>query len=131
MLVVCMKNGLTQGQSVFREGMIFKLNETMATEAAGFSAIQLEAKQKRIYGQKIFRKPTVEELIVAYKEKTIVIEDMDTAEKSAVLQMAKSEAEKKVRAAEILMKKEEIPLENPAEQKTSEKIGEDIESLEL
>lgn len=131
MLVVCMKTGLTQGQSVFREGMIFKLNETMATEAAGFSAIQLEAKQKRIYGQKIFRKPTVEELIVAYKEKTIVIEDMDTAEKSAVLQMAKSEAEKKVRAAEILMKKEEIPLENPAEQKTSEKIGEDIESLEL
>lgn len=143
MLVRSNIDGLTLGMSVYRNGAIFKIHDSMAEELRGLSDTQVEMKLKKIYGRPIFRKPTVDEIIEAHRNGSVKVEDLDTAEHAVVLQRARSEAQRKLKATEILFEREEVHIEDvdgviASKQVKSEKIdsvpereAEDVSNLDL
>lgn len=103
MLVYCEKDGLTFGEKVYRKGYVFKLSEVLAKEVLEMSDAQLATKQKRMYGEVIFRRPTTEEVILALQQKTITPFDLEKKEKLLVATKIKSEHQRKVQSAESMM----------------------------
>jgi hypothetical protein len=102
MLVVSEIDGLTQGEKVFRKGMTFVLDETAAKEARTLTDSAMEARQKRIYGKRVYRRALPEEIVAAFKQKFIKIEDMEKEEKKAVVDYVRGDAQQKLDASKAL-----------------------------
>jgi hypothetical protein len=103
MIVVSEIDGLTQGERVFRRGMAFVLDESLAKEIRGLTDSQLEAKQKRVYGKRIYRRAGADELIAAFKSKFIKMDDMEKDEKKAIIEYIRSDGEQKLQTSQALM----------------------------
>jgi hypothetical protein len=102
MLVVSEIDGLTQGEKVYRKGMTFVLDESAAKEARTLTESVLEARQKRIYGKRIYRRALPEDVVHAFKLKLIKIEDMEKEEKKAVVDYVRGDAQQKLDASKAL-----------------------------
>jgi len=102
MLVVCAKTGLTYGSRVWHEGDIFSIIGALEEEYRHLSETQWLRKQKQMYRSLLFRKPTEEEVIAAYKEKKISKEQMNPREVRWVANYDKAQGELRVKRGEAL-----------------------------
>lgn len=105
MIVMCERDGLTQGNQVYRRGQLFKLSEHLLPEVKKLTDAELERRQKRVYKCRIYRRPTSEEIIEAFKKKQLIIEDLDDIEKAVVLKYLKSDHLRKAEAVDALLDK--------------------------
>jgi hypothetical protein len=62
----------------------------------------MEARQKRIYGKRVYRRALPEEIVAAFKQKFIKIEDMEKEEKKAVVDYVRGDAQQKLDASKAL-----------------------------
>lgn len=101
MLVICMKDGLTQGKVVYKAGDIFRLDDRQAKDLEGKSDAQVEVDQKKIYGKVIYKRATQEELFSALKTKRITKDILDDEEKKYVCIQEATRHEREARSWRI------------------------------
>lgn len=118
MLACCMEDGLTCNRAVYRRGDIFVLPTQMEGDYGGLNPSQLASKQRQVYGRQMFSFPTAEEVVAAYKAKTIPTEWLSKAELHLVSAQKSDEGMRIHEAAEAL--KEKLEDENPELKKDEE-----------
>ena len=103
MVAICTIDGLTTGGKLLRTGEFFVLPENLLKEVEGKTDEQVARWQQKVYRKLIFRRPTPEELSIAYESKKLKLTDCDAKEKSIIGRFQMSELKRKERAAAILM----------------------------
>jgi nitrogenase subunit NifH len=125
----CLKDGLTVGETVLKRGDIFKLPLVIEGAVSDMSDEQLNRYQKRIYSELMFRKPTPEELVLAYHKNHRILDLCDSKEKLAINRRLASALEKRKQAHEEIFKglpDEELSemLDVPTTEDTPKVVGE-------
>jgi hypothetical protein len=118
MLAYCLEDGLTCNKTVYRRGDIFVLPIQMEGDYGGLNPSQLASKQRQIYGRQMFSFPSAEEVMAAYKAKTIPTEWLSKSELHLVSVQKIDEGQRIQEAAETL--KEKLEEENPELKKDEE-----------
>jgi hypothetical protein len=91
MLVMCVEDGLTVGNKVYKKGEVFKLTEVLERDVFELSEEKLARKQRRIYGKPYFRRATSEEIITAHRTGSINPEQLTIAEKRLCFEAMKAQ----------------------------------------
>jgi hypothetical protein len=118
MLVICVKDGLTQGKVVYKAGDIFRLDDRQVKDLEGKSDAQIEVDQKKIYGKAIYKRATQEELFTALKMKKITKDVLDDEEKKYVCIQEATRHEREARSWRIASG-EEVDDEDSSDTKKS------------
>jgi len=104
MIVYCLKDGLTANERVHMRGELFKLPEILVKELGDLPDDKLAKKQKRIYNEQVFRRPTADELRLAFVGKQFKLTDFTDKEKRELAQALKSRKAKESDIIEYLEK---------------------------
>jgi hypothetical protein len=100
MLAYCTEDGLTVGEQVLRKGMVFKLPAIIEAAVSGYTEEGLNRYQKRVYGKTVFRRPTSEELVIAFQKNNKIIDVADVKEKQIIQKRLLTAVEKRKKALE-------------------------------
>jgi len=95
MLAYCLATGLTCNRKVYKPGDIFILPAAMEALFGGMTVSQLSFKQKKVYGQELFRFPAPDELTEAYRQNKIVL-DWCTPKEKLWIQQDLEEKKRKI-----------------------------------
>ena len=104
MIVYCMKDGLTANERVYLRGELFKLPDILVRELGDLPDDKLAKKQKRIYNEQVFRRPTAEELRLAFVGKQFKLTDFTDKEKRDLATALKARKSKESEVLEYLEK---------------------------
>jgi hypothetical protein len=103
MFAYCTIDGLTVSGKLWKVGDLFILPPNLLKEVEGKSDEQIARWQKKTWKKSIFRRPTGEELAIAYNNKKIKLTECDEKEKAVIGRILMSDAERRKRAAAVLM----------------------------
>lgn len=106
MLVMCLEDGLTVGNRVYKKGEVFKLTEALERDVFELSEEKLARKQTRIYGKPYFRKASSEEIISAHRTGKINPEQLTVTEKRLCFEAMKAQ-KKRMEETDQLVSAEE------------------------
>lgn len=84
MLVMCIADGLTVGNRVYRKGEVFPLPPVVAGEIEGMSAEAIARKQVKLYGRAFYRKATIEEMVAEYNRDKSIANHMTSGERKMI-----------------------------------------------
>lgn len=102
MLAYCLFDGLTCSMKVYRRGDIFVLPKGMEASFGGLSLSELVTKQRKIYRKEMFRWPTNEEVVEAYRGGDVSINDCSPKEKLLVADKRGDDGVRLQEAAKVL-----------------------------
>jgi len=105
MILFVLVDGLTTGGKVYKKGELFRLPQERLNEVTGLGDEQLARKLKKVYGEVVYRRATEEEIMLAHSKKEINVVDIsmqDKRERLAIATQLRSQAHKKLKAAEML-----------------------------
>lgn len=125
MLVYCLKDGLTANERVYMRGDVFKLPDVLVKEFGDLPDDKIAKKQKRIYNEQVFRRPTADELRLAFVSKQFKLTDFTDKEKRDLAQALKSRKSKEEDVIEYL---EEAAAKSPTTDEIAEQVEEGITS---
>jgi len=111
MLAYCLSDGLTCNMKVFRRGDIFALPRAMEGEFGELSSSQLATKQRKTYRKELFRWPTDEEIVEAYRAGDVSINDCSPRERLMVADKRGQDGVKLQEAAKVL--RDKVIKDNP------------------
>lgn len=111
MIVYCLKDGVTANERVYMRGELFKLPEVLVKELGDLIEDQLARRQKRIYGELLFRRPTSEELRLGFVAKLFKLNDLSDKEKRELAIALKARKTKENEVIEFLEKTPIAPSE--------------------
>lgn len=124
MLAICTKDGLTLGSKLYRNGEVFVLTGTLGEEYEGLSDERFIKKQKKVYKEVLFRRPTPDEIKVAIADKKVteltIKKHFDKRQLKTAMEYLRSKHLKQARAAEAFIDKVEIEIHEDAEEEKME-----------
>lgn len=124
MLAICTKDGLTLGSKLYRNGEVFVLTGTLGEEYEGLSDEKFIKKQKKVYKEVLFRRPTPDEIKVAIADKKVteltIKKHFDKRQLKTAMEYLRSKHLKQARAAEAFIDKVEIEIHEDAEEEKME-----------
>ena len=127
MLVICVKTGITYARKVHREGDLFILSGTLERDYKGLSGDRWLRRQKKTYGEILFRLPTSEEIIGALQSKKLTItaaskKQLSNQQLRVALDYAKSKKAKELQGLEMISESLDMEIEEAPEEEEEEEV---------
>lgn len=84
MLAMCINDGFTVGNRLYRKGEVFPLSDFIASDVADLSDEKIARKQINLYGAVYYRRATIEEMVVAYERDKSIASHMTSRERKLI-----------------------------------------------
>ena len=84
MLAMCIADGLTVGNRVYRKGEVFPVPPIIESTMKELSDEQIARRQAKLYGKTFYRKATLEELVIAYESNKALAKSMSDRERKMI-----------------------------------------------
>jgi hypothetical protein len=84
MLAMCINDGFTVGNRLYRKGEVFPLSDFIAQDVADLSDEKMARKQMNLYGEVYYRRATIEEMVAAYERDKAIASHMTSRERKQI-----------------------------------------------
>ena len=100
MIVMCLREGLTVGDKLYRKGQIFKLSDDLEADYfKGLSDVEVLKRQHKVFSGLIFQTATIEEIFSGIQRAEVKLSELTEDEAKQVKEHIRALSQKRLEEA--------------------------------